>query len=285
VLVEIAGRLPVRVSYFLSSIASMILWVVSRRIRSATRNHARHVLGPGADSAHIDRIARSMVRSAGYYYADFSRLASVPPERVFEEVEEVHGIEHLFSALDEGRGVILIGAHLGGSEILAQAMAPFGLCLAVITEPLSPPPVHRYVESIRAHHGVRYFPATAGGLRSSVAHLRGGGTLGLLVDRDVLGTAEPFPFFGERAPLPSGAVDLARRTGAPIVAGWVPRTAPGRYQLFVERVDMPPPTHDRVADLESGMRAMTAALESAIRRWPGQWFALARVWARDDRTS
>ncbi|MEX2373367.1 MAG: lysophospholipid acyltransferase family protein, partial [Dehalococcoidia bacterium] len=261
--------------------ATAVGWRVPRGIRATTRYHARHVLGPAAPQRTVDAVARACVRSNLYYYADFARFGTTEPEQVFDEFDSMIGIEHLFDAIDGERGVILVSAHLGGAEMLAQAAAPFGICLGIVTEPLSPPRLQAYVQQNRSARGVRFFPADRSGLRMSIGHLRAGGTLGLLVDRDVLGTAEPFPFFGERTRLPSGAVELARRTGAPMVAAWVPRTGPARYALHIEPVAMPPATGDRDADLESGMRAMVATLESGIRRWPGQWFPLAPVWGED----
>lgn len=280
-LVNIGGRLPLFLTYGVGAIGGNLAWYVSPRIREATRDHMRHVLGPGADRAQVDRLARSCVRTNLYYYADFVRFGREPddPARsIFDSFDEVHGLDALFEALDTGRGVVLVGAHLGNAEVLARAAGPFGICVAIVTERLSPPRLHEYVHRLRGARGVRFLPADLTGLRASIAHLKAGGSLGLLVDRDVLGTAEPFPFFGERAPLPSGAVELARRTGAPMIAAWIPRTGRGRYALHLEPVTLPPATGDREADLESGMRVMVSALEGAIRRWPGQWFPISPIW-------
>ena len=286
VLVAIGGHLPVRATYGLAAAGGTLAWYASGRIRAATRDHMRHVLGPGAPPQAVDRLARSCARANLYYYADFARLAYAsddPRDSIFDSFDEVHSVEVLFEALDQGRGVVLVGAHLGNGEVLARAAGPFGICLAIITEPLSPPRLHEYVHHVRGARGVRFIPADLTGLRASIAHLKAGGSLGLLVDRDVLGTADPFPFFGERAPIPSGAVELARRTGAPMVGAWMPRTGPGRYALHLERIDLPPATGDRATDVESGMRVMVAALEGAIRRWPGQWFPISPVWRTDVR--
>jgi lauroyl/myristoyl acyltransferase len=73
-------------------------------------------------------------------------------------------------------------------------------------------------------------------------------------------------------------VELAMRTGAPMFAGWVPRTGIGRYSLYLERIPMPAPSGDRTADVEAGTAVMVAAIEDGIRRWPDQWFVLAPIW-------
>ena len=108
------------------------------------------------------------------------------------------------------------------------------------------------------------------------------GALGLLVDRDALGTAPLFPFFGEPAPVPSGAVDLALRMDSPMFIAWTPRTRWGRYSLYVEQVPMPTRSGDHEADMARGMAAMVGALEAGIRRWPDQWFPISPVWPLRD---
>ncbi len=281
-LVEMGSRLPLRLTYATGAVGGTMAWYASRRIRGATRDHMRHVLGPGASQSQVDRLARSCVRANLYYYADFAHFARTQEdESIFDLFDEVNGVEALFDALDRGKGAVLVGAHLGNGEVLARAAAPFGICLAILTEPLSPPRLHEYVHEVRGARGVRFLPADLTGLRASIAHLKAGGSLGLLIDRDVLGTGTPFPFFGERARMPRGAVELARRTGAPVIGAWMPRTGVGRYALHLEAIPLPPPTGDREADVESGMQAVVCALEGAIRRWPDQWFPISPVWGRE----
>ena len=283
-LVNLGGRLPTRLQYGFAWLAGTLAWYGSRRIREVTRDHARHVLGIGTPLGRVDAVARGCVRTNLYYYADFARFGVATPESIFDSFDEIVGLDLLLGALDEGRGVVLVSAHLGNGEVLAPASAPFGICLAVVTERLQPPKLHDFVHRVRGARGVTFLPADGGGLRASVAHLRAGGSLGLLVDRDVLGTADLYPFFGEPAPMPSGAVELALRVNAPMFAAWVPRTGIGRYSLYLEQVPLPPPCGSRQEDVERGMQAMLRTIEDGIRHWPDQWFPLAPIWGSPSET-
>ena len=113
----------------------------------------------------------------------------------------------------------------------------------MLTEPLEPPALHDYVHEVRSGSGVEFVPADRAGLRTALRHLRCGGVLGVLADRDVLGTGEPFPFFGERAPLPRGTVELAWSTGAAIVVGFVVRSAARPLPHHARRSRDPHPRH------------------------------------------
>ena len=282
-LVRLARWLPVRALYAAADVAGTAAWYLSPRLRATTRDHMRHVHGPGAARRTVDRDARGCVRSAARYYADFGRYAHLAPERSFEAVDEIEGLDRLFEAYDRGCGVILASAHTGNPEFISQALGPL-FDLLVLTERLEPPALHDFVHRIRGHGGVRYIPAGRQGTRAAITQLRSGGVLGVLSDRDVTGGGERFEFFGAPAALPSGAVALARRTGAAIVAGFVLRTTPGRYRISLHAVPPPPRTADREADVREGMRGLIAAIEQGIRSAPGQWFALQPVWNERDAT-
>ena len=279
-LVQGGGRLPLRLLDAIAAASGTLAWWASRRLREVTRDHMRHALGPHATPREVDRAARECARTAARGYAEFAHLPRLSPEAVRARIVAMDGMDALTDAYREGRGTILVSAHLGAPEAIGCSTPTFHIDYAGISEPLRPQRVHDFVHHIRGLRGVRYFPATLGGLREARAHLRDGGTLGLLVDRDVLGTGRPYAFFGERALMPTGAVELARRTGAPVVAVWIFRERqPGQYRLVGRRLTLPPATSDREADLDSGMRVVIASLEEAIRSAPGQWFPLVPVWS------
>jgi KDO2-lipid IV(A) lauroyltransferase len=277
-LVRVFAVLPTRVLYAAAWLAGTALWYASPRVRATTRNHMRHVLGDATPRGERDRAARGCARSALYYFVDFAKYARMDPNQVFDHVDQATGIGEALHAHDRGCGMLLLSAHLGNPEFIVQALGEFSLDLAVITEPLEPPQMHELIHRIRTRTGVKFFPADLSGVRQSIKHLRQGGTLAIVTDRDIQGGATPRPFFGAPAPVPAGVIELARRTGAPITAGSVARTAPGRFRIDLEQLELPEATGDRATDLESGMQAMIAFLERSIRCWPDQWFALSPIW-------
>jgi len=278
-LVHVLGRAPKRLLYFGADVGGWVIWLGSSRVRRVTDDHMRHVLGRRSTRRERARAARGCARAAGRYYADFCRGPHLPRDAAFDEIESVEGLEHWFEAYDRGCGLIVCSAHLGNPEYFVRATAQLGFDLLVLTEPLSPPRVHALVHEARATPGARFVPASLSAVREAITHLKRGGVLAVLGDRDVLHNGHPTPFFGERARLPTGAVDLALRTGAPILPAFVIRTDNDRFRIYIDPAFTLKRTADRQADLETGMRAMAAAMERGIRRAPDQWFPLQPVWS------
>lgn len=277
--VQVGRWIRPRALYASADFVASLVWASSPGLRAVTRDHMRHALGVDAAGVDVDRAARGALRSAARYYADFARYSHLPPEASLAEIESYEGVEHLFEAWDRGCGVLIVSAHLGNPEMIVQALGPFGVAPMVLTEPLTPPRLHDLVHRVRQHTGVPFVPVDRTGMRRAVAHLRSGGVLGMLMDRDVVGSGRPVPFFGERAVLPGGAVDLARRTGAALITGFVYRAGIARYRVVLEPPLAIPVTDDRASDTREGMRLLLGRLERGIQSAPEQWFPLSPVWS------
>ena len=276
--IEVFGRLPLSVLYAIADVAGTVAWFASQRLRDVTIDHMRHVHAGEARHADLARAARGNVRTALRYWADMAHSAHLPPAAAIDRIEAVDGIDGFLEAYDRGCGVMFVSAHLGNPETLIRVMGALGFDVLVLTEPLSPPALHELVHALRQAPGVRFVPADRAGVRLAIQQLRAGKILGVLADRDVLGTGHPQPFFGERARMPRGAVELALRTNSPIVTGFARRTSGAGMHVSLD-----PPLYlersgEREADVEDGMRRVTRALEAGISASPEQWFALHPVW-------
>lgn len=278
-LVRVCGRLPARLLTAAAEVAGTCAWFLSARLRRVTADHMRHALGPHTPQRERDRAARGCVRTAARNYADFARGPTLPPGGEFDALAAADGIDHFFTALDRGCGVIVFSAHLGNPEFLLRAVGRMELDLMVVTEQLAPPRLDAFVRATRAAPGVCMVGTDVAGARAALAHLHAGGVLLVLADRDLHGTGRPVAFFGERARLPTGVIELALRTQAAVVPACVLRTPGDRLLLVVAPPLALPRSGDREADVAAGMRLLAAALEAGIRRAPEQWFVLTPVWS------
>ena len=276
-LVWLGGRVPARTLDAAAGALGTLAWYASPGVRAVTRDHMRHVLGHDAPQRRIDAAARGCVRATARYYADFAAGPHRGGARPFERAE---GLHHITEAAARGHGVLLLSAHLGSPESIGQTLVELGLDLIVLTEPLRPQAVHDFVQAVReaTTPGARFVTADLAGVRLAIEHLRAGGVVAALGDRDVLGSGVPQLFFGEHARLPAGIADLALRTGAEVVPGFALRTPGGGLRAVVEPPLTLPRTADATADREEARRLVLAALERGIRLAPDQWFPLQPIW-------
>ena len=123
------------------------------------------------------------------------------------------------------------------------------------------------------------FRKGARGARLALAHLRQGGSLGMLVDQKMNDGIET-RFFGRAAMTAPAAAMLALRTGCPLLLGHVQRLGPARLRVIVEPAAAITPSGDAQQDAAALTQAINDRLEGWIREHPESWLWLHRRFAK-----
>jgi KDO2-lipid IV(A) lauroyltransferase len=191
---------------------------------------------------------------------------------------DLHGVEYIQEAQARGQGVVMYSAHYGNPEFAAHALAGLGIQVFALTEPLQPPELDRLMRGLRNKLGHRYEPVSFGAIKDAILWLRGGGLVCILIDRDIQRRGLELELCGAKARFPTGAADLALRTNALFLPGWV-RRADG----FKIRADIGPPldlvrTGNHEDDVRVNSQRALAVFEEELRKDPGQWAVLEKIW-------
>jgi KDO2-lipid IV(A) lauroyltransferase len=126
---------------------------------------------------------------------------------------------------------------------------------------------------------VTMFAKGQDGARAALLHLRGGGSLGLLVDQK-MNDGIAVPFFGRMAMTAPALARFALRFHMPIVPIRIIRLGPARFRLVCEPPLVIALTGDSTADTYAISLAMNATLERWIREDPSSWLWLHRRWPK-----
>lgn len=241
-------------------------------------DNLRHVL-PDASVRARRILGRQAVRNTLKNYYDIVRLPHMKAKDI-ERTVVMRGKEHLEQAAAQGRGVILVGGHIGNFSVVAQIVAIRGYKVAIVTEDIQPPKLYDLMTELRGSHGIKLIKSGGSQVRTIYRFLRENGLLLLAADRDISNTGEPVLFFGEEADLPPGPVVLAQRLNVPLVPAHTVRL-PDNTSI----VNVYPPlelqrTGDNDRDAKANMALVARVLEEMIRKAPDQWVVLQRIWDR-----
>ena len=219
-----------------------------------------------------DAIARGVARHFARSTLDAIRIQRLTPDELMSTVT-VHGWSNVESALERGRGIFFLTAHIGSWEVAALAT---GLLLpdpglAVINRPLDNPHLEQVLARLRTLYGNHVF-GKRNILREMIDHLRANGGIGILIDQRVLEQEGILvPFFGHPAWTHPILARISRKTRAAVVPTVAMREGPGRYGLHYD----PAVYVDELPEEEREDVPLTAhylaILEQAIRRQPDQW--------------
>jgi KDO2-lipid IV(A) lauroyltransferase len=280
--IQTIGRMPLSWRYGIAMVVSDRVYAWRPSIRNAVQSNIRHVLGPQASEADVDRIARQCARNTGRYYADVVGMHRMNVRHFFENELTLEGLHYVREAQAQRRGVVMASAHYANPEFATQGLAGAGMTVMALVEPLRPREMNDLMYGLRNVHGHRFEPASFAGVKAALDWLRNGGILAILVDRDIQGRGVTIDFCGAPAKFPTGAVDLAMRTNSVLIPGWVRRT--GGFKVHAK---IGPPlelirTGNRDEDLRLNTARLLALFEEHLKADPGQWSVLERIWPDDD---
>ena len=246
----------------------------NKRHRRALENLRESL--PGLPDAERQRIIGAMWRHLGMTMAEAMRLEEIAadPARLEPTDEARAAIE-----LARKQAVIFVSLHQGNWEAATVTLAKAGVSIAGVYQEIQNPRVEAFVaDRRRVFYPGGLYSKGLETVRAVTKHIRAGGSVAILADlRDLRG--ELVPFFGRNAPSTAFPALLARRFNAPLIAGQVLRTAPGRYRIGARRIEVPE-TASREADITAATANIQACFETWIRENPEQWMWAHRRWGR-----
>jgi lauroyl/myristoyl acyltransferase len=258
-------------------------WAAGRDGRGVRqlRANLRVATGGRLPDIELDALTERAVRSYARYWQEAFRLPVIEPGRIVAGTE-ICGREHIDRIRAEGRPLVFALPHSGNWDAAAVGLVDWlGGPFMTVAERLKPESLYERFVAYRESLGIRVVPLT-GGPRPSSEVLKewvtGGGTVCLLVDRDLGRTGSPVTFFGRAATLPTGPALLAAQTGAALVPVVCSFTDTGWKVLFCPEVPVQGPgrLRDRVA---TAMQAVADAFTAGIAERPEDWHMLGRIWS------
>lgn len=247
----------------------------SPQARAASREYLGRALGRPARlrdiTRHIHAFACSIL-DAPFFLARRTKNFTV----------EVNGLEHLERLVSQGRGFILLGAHVGSFEVLRHVGQG------------SPVPVRPLMYRRNAGVMTALLERLAPDLTQAVIPLgepdsmlqareaiERGEIIGILADRAMAHErAVVVPFLGDDAAFPAGPFIVAAMLGAPVLTFRGVCTGPRRYEVrfepFAECVTLR--RECRAEDLRAVVLHFAQWLEQGCRAHPYQWFNFFSFW-------
>ncbi len=197
----------------------------------------------------------------------------------------VHGLEQLEECIQPGRGVILLGAHIGSFEALrVLAEARPDLRLRMLMDRGQTPAMTELLHALNPAVAAMVIDAGGDGVHAVLAirdAAAKGALIGVLGDRarprEATRTAA---FFGAPAAFPVAPYLLAAALELPMVLAFGLYRGGNRYEVFFEifaaRVELP--RQERSARLDDYLRQYASRLEYYTRLDPYNWFNFYDFW-------
>ncbi len=274
-------HLPSRAGDFIAQAVTRVLVTLKPEIYHSVYDNQRHVLGLETPAEKIKANTRQVFfNSARSYYEFFHNVGQgrvrvedfEPPVNIVPQARA-----YIQQALDSGRGLLILGAHLSNFNLSGIAL---GQIMSVPLQVLSladPSPGFVLFNKLRVRAGALLTPISTDALRQALRRLQRGGAVITGVERPIGEGDQPVEFFGERAYLPANYIRIPLRTNS-LVITMATYFEEGEYRMVAN-----PPlelirTGSRGQNIAVNQRRILAEFEDFIRRAPEQWFVFDPVW-------
>ncbi len=271
--------LPLHASLGLGSLIGSVAFRLGGKRRRRVVESILRAFGGDKSEEEATAIAASMYRNLGMSLVEFARFSRLD-EGYVERYVSFDGLERIDTALEKGKGVVLLAAHFGNWELLSAALALKGYRLSAVARPLDNRYINACTEGFRTAFGNEIIEKK-NALRKMMELLRRNGILGILLDqRSSRKEGVMVRFFNIPAPTSKGLAAVVAKTGSEVLPVYIHRVEGPRH-----RVVCSPPIElvrsgDRQSDIRENTQRFTAAIEEFIRRHPDQWFWFHSRWER-----
>ena len=201
------------------------------------------------------------------------------PELARQRVD-ILGIENLNNALNKGKGVIGLTAHLGNFPLMCLRVSQEDIPVNVMARPMRDEKAGDFVQKLRTQVGIKTvlsYPRKRA-VFDSLKVLSNNEVLVIQMDQN-FGTGGVWvKFFGKLAATPVGPVILALRSKAAVVPIYIVDKSNGHHTIFIEP-EMPlEQKEDKDQTVLINAIKITNMIEGWVKAYPQLWSWIHRRW-------
>ena len=268
-LVRLLTLLPFRAQLAIGAALGAVLRRMPVRFVGIARRNIELCL-PELDAAQRRRLLNRHFTSLGIALAEIAMAWWWPTARL-KAISRIEGMEHVNAALERGRGVILLTAHLTPLEIGGRIVAA-ATPVNIVYRPSNNQALAYVLSRGRSRNGGRAIPRDD--IRSMIAALKNNEVVWYAPDQSYRKKgAQMVPLFGIPAPSNTATSRIARMTGAAVLPYFVerlPGSAGYRVRILPALQDFP--SECPRADAERFHRL----IEAQVRAVPDQYLWIHR---------
>jgi KDO2-lipid IV(A) lauroyltransferase len=271
----LTNLLPLSVNYALAVFLADCQYLLSKADRGAVRDNLKIIL-------NTDEVPPLMVRKVfhyfGRYLVDFFIMTKRVNHDFIKNSVKITNIECLNRVLNEGKGGVIIGAHLGNWEIAGAILGLLGYPLSVVALAHKDDRVNTFFNQKREFFGATVIQTNVA-LRRCLEHLRRNRLVAMLADRDFGHHGLKMQFFGKNAFMPKGAAIFSLKTGAPLIPMNFLRKENNQFQFEIGEPIYPPALEESNVndkEIEKLIGKYIGHIEEEIRQNPSQWLVFRR---------
>ena len=263
--------LPLKFAYRIGIFLANLQFLFAREDRNSVISNLSIIL-PNENKANIYKKAKEVFVNFALYLVEFFRSSEVDLDFVKKNLS-IKGENFLKEAIKNGKGGIILTAHMGNWELCGMALSLLGYPLIAIALDHKNTKVNDFFRKRRVTKGLEVVSLGVA-VKKCYEGLKKNKFVGILGDRDFSAMGYPLDFLNRKKIIPRGPAVLALRTGAPIIPLFSTRKGIGHIAI---ECFSPIEVSNKTTEIEI-MQRYTKIMEEQIYKNPSQWLMFREFW-------
>jgi predicted LPLAT superfamily acyltransferase len=280
IFVALIRHTSIGITYFFIRIVALYYLVFSRK--APMRFYFREIHG------------YNRLKSFGSIYRNYCLLGEILVDKVAllsgaktDYTFDFEGEEHLHAMSREGKGGVLVGAHMGNWEIAGQLLERIKTPVNIVMLEAEHERIKAILDEVMVNRSIRVilqkedfshlFQIDEAFKRNEFVVIHG--------DRFLPGTnTVTVPFLGREARFPSGPLYLASKKGVPVSFVYTLKEAATHYHFYAtpgKLFPYPSKMKTRRVAIRKMVESYVSSLEIMVKKYPLQWFNYYQFWDTD----
>ncbi len=262
---------PLKLAYKIAILCSDIHFVFADKDRFGVYANLKAIF-PEKEKKELLKIRIKIFRNFAKYLVDFFRFKEINEEYVRSRIK-IENIRYIDAALEKGKGVILLSAHIGNWELGGAVVALLGYPIWAVALPHKTKKVNDFFNRQREIKGMKVI-SFGKAARSCLKLLKENKMIALIGDKDFTNeTGVETDFFGKPTYLPKGPAAFALKNGSPIIPVFMLRNPDDTFLLKIC-----PPVNCDSESLEGITSECKKIIEKQVKDHPEQWYMFKKFW-------
>lgn len=259
-ILKLISRLPLGVNQLLGRLLGGLLWRLNTKAVRVTKANITCCY-PDKTEAEVAALSKKSVRDMAHTMFEMAFIWFAPTDKVLKTIVITEGEELIAQSRENGRGVLLLGPHLGNWEITGLYLASKYKMASMYKPPLIKE-YEKFILAARSKTGAELVPTSQRGVARLLSILKKGGVVGVLPDQVPPNKSGEFaPFFGREALTMVLISKMLQKVDVDVYSAYCLRLPESKgYKLVIRKVD----EAIYSADLSTSLAGLNHSVEMAV---------------------
>lgn len=278
---RLAQWIPLKYLYRIAGIIGIAGFYLMRKRKRIAYNNLRIAFGTLKTEREYNEFVKIIFRDTVKNGLEAAKFICTD-NNFLKELVSIDGREHLDNALNQGKGIVALSAHMGNFPLIGPRLILEGYPFSLILRAPKDKILAKTLSDFRNNLGMDSILDQPRKMcvAKSLASLKRNRILFLQIDQNASSQDLWVDFFGWLVPTFRGPVVFNMRTGAPIIPMFMIRDDFDHHRLIIKPPFKLDSTENKENDILQNTAKLTKLIESYIKQYPTQWWWFHRRWKK-----